>query len=382
MRFGRFGAAFMGLLAFLFFYSQASASGQIGVAAATVEKPVTLTEFEALGIHNRGPAEAFGVIYFIDGLDPAERAPDDFKPTYPYLGALNDKFGWDVVNAKYPNSEKDITTSVPRAVAYVKGRVEALKAKGYKRVVLAGQSWGGWVSINVADLKDAAATLDGLLLVAPAAYGSKVWKGADNPYYLQNLTEYIRHIKSVRTPTVAVFFNGDDFDPGQRGDVTDAFLARNATPLLLIDRPEGLAGHGAGWLPPFADRYAGCIGNFLQAPKTTRCGEQTPPVAAASNLTEKDVKADKAFAPADQKEIAGIEFIMTTPDINVQVLRFGDSKVEIAAADGDFESPATSSANQACIDDECYRLYRASKDRYLGFHEDVSFAGWLTPVAH
>jgi pimeloyl-ACP methyl ester carboxylesterase len=285
-----------------------------------------------------------------------------------------------VINAKYPNSEKDIATSVPRAVAYVKARVEALKAKGYKRIVLAGQSWGGWVSINVADFKDAAARLDGLLLVAPAAYGSKVWKGQDNPYYLQNLTEYVRHIKSVRTPTVAVFFNGDDFDPGQRGDITDAFLARNATPLLLIDRPEGLAGHGAGWLPPFADRYAGCIGDFLRVPKTKSCGEETPAVASADRPMEKDVQADKAFAPAGRNEIAGTEFIMTTPDINVQVLRFGDSKVEIAAADGDFESPATASANQACIDGECYRLYRASKDRYLGFHEDGSFAGWLTPV--
>jgi pimeloyl-ACP methyl ester carboxylesterase len=360
----------------------AGAGGQGMAAKALPPKPVTLTEFNALKIRNSGPDKAYGAIYFIDGLDPASRMPDSFKPTYPYLYELNAKFGWDVISAKYPNAEKDIAGSVPRSVQYVTERVKALKAEGYKKIVLAGQSWGAWVSISVADHDDSAKLLDGLLIVAPAAYGAKNLGGKDNPYYLQNLTEYVRTIKSVRTPTVAVFFKDDDYDPGERGDVTDAFFSRSKTPLLLIDRPAGLAGHGAGWLPSFADTYASCIGDFFKTPKESKCSAPLSATAKTplSTLTEQQVRKDQSIKPALQQDVAGKSFILTSPAIEVRVLKFGESKVEVAMADGVFDVGLKTSENEVCLDGECFRLYRVSNDRYLSFFTDGEFAGWLTPV--
>lgn len=362
--------------------SAALAAGGLGVSGRpAAAKPLALTEFTALNIRNAGPDKAYGAIYFIDGLDPSAPAADDFKPTYPYLQALNSEFGWDVVNAKYPGSEPDVAQSIPRSLQFVGQRIRALKAQGYERVVIAGQSWGAWLSINVANLKDVSKDLDGLLIVAPAAYGSRIWHGKDNPYYLQNLTEYVRNIKRVRTPTVAVFFDGDAYDPGERGDLTDAFYSRTRTPLLLIDRPAGFIGHGAGWLPPFSDRFAACIDDFLRKPRAKTCPGADPASAGdGGEPTEADLIDGKQATPVSQADLAGRQFILTSPEIEVQVLKFGRSNVEVATADGVFDADLPSRENEACLGEECYRLYRLPNGRYLGFRENGSFAGWLTLV--
>ena len=353
--------------------------GMTGRHAAA--KPLALTEFEALNINNAGPEKAYGAIYFIDGLDPSAPAADDFKPTYPYLQALNSQFGWDVFNAKYPSSDPDVAQSIPRSLPFVAKRIAALKAQGYKRVVIAGQSWGGWLSINAASITDISKKLDGLLIVAPAAYGSRIWQGKDNPYYLQNLTDYVRHIKTVRTPTVAVFFDGDAYDPGERGDVTDAFYSRTETPLLLIARPAGFVGHGAGWLPPFSDVFAACINDFLKKPETRKCPAADPVVRRDSGeISEARLLGDKEATPVKQTDLAGRQFILTSPEIEVQVLKFGRRNVEVATADGVFDADLPSKENEACLGEDCYRLYRLPNGRYLGFRENGSFAGWLTPI--
>ena len=379
MRFYKFAAFMTGALLTC---ASAAFAGGGGASQRAVLHPLALTEFNALKINNRGPAAAAGVVYFIDGLDPSARLPDDFRPTYPYLYALNSRFGWDVINAKYPNSDHDVASSIPRSVAYVAAKIKSLRAEGYKKIVLAGQSWGAWVSINVADKADSAKGLDALMIVAPAAYGSRIWHGKDNPYYLKNLTEYIRSVKSLRTPTVAVFFEGDDFDPGDRGEVTDAFFRRSQTHLLLIDRPPGFNGHGAGWLPSFADIYTACINDFLSAPKDGNC--ETAQLASSIGQTvapeESSLLKDQAARAATQQEMAGKSFILTSPDINVRVLKFETQQVEVAAADNASDENFSVKGNQACTPDDCYRVYRQSGSRYLAFNDDGTFAGWLTPV--
>jgi len=385
MRFKALLVAFSWAFATLCVSAAVAADGLGMTGRQAAAKPLALTEFTALNIVNAGPEKAYGAIYFIDGLDPSAPAAEDFKPTYPYLQALNSRFGWDVFNARYPHSDPDVAQSIPRSLQFVGKRIAALKAQGYKRVVIAGQSWGAWLSINLANVKDVASNLDGLLIVAPAAYGSRIWHGKDNPYYLQNLTDYVRHIKTVRTPTVAVFFDGDAYDPGERGDLTDAFYRRSETPLLLIDRPAGFIGHGAGWLPPFADRFAACIDTFLRTPGLStpgprRCQGSDPATPEKDEPVEAQLMNDRHLAPVKPADLAGRQFILTSPEIEVRVLTFGPDNVEIATADGVFDADLPSGNDEACLGDECFRLYRLSDDRYLGFRENGSFAGWLTPV--
>ena len=57
-----------------------------------------------------------------------------------------------------------------RAEPFVRARVKALKADGYRKIVLAGHSWGGWEMMLAA--KDNA-DVDALILSSPAAFGSK-----------------------------------------------------------------------------------------------------------------------------------------------------------------------------------------------------------------
>lgn len=363
-------------------FAAAPADGSASATQSDNAGALALTEFTALNIQNAGPEKAKGVIYFIDGLDPQARAADNFKPTFPYLHTLNAQFGWDVINAKYPNSKSDVGHSIPPSVEFVVTRIKALRAQGYKKVIIAGQSWGGWVSINVARTNNASKELDGLLIVAPAAYGARIWDGKDNPYYMQNFTEYVRDVKAVRTPTIAVFFAGDEFDPGERGEVTDALFFRARTPLLLINRPAGFIGHGAAWLPPFADIFAACIDDFLRAPQTKECKnvDPTPHLEDNPAITEAQVLKNEEFTPVRQVELTGRQFILTSPDISVRILKFGRNSIEVATADGMLDTDIQSNDNEACLADECYRLYRASKDKYIGFREDGSFAGWLAPI--
>jgi pimeloyl-ACP methyl ester carboxylesterase len=356
-----------------------AASGE--VSAASPVSPVVLTEYAPLKTHDRGPTKAEGVIYFIDGLDSTERLPDDFIATYPYLYDLNNKSGWDVVSAKYPNSESDIANSVSRSVPYVFSRVQSLKRQGYKKVVLAGQSWGGWVAMEVATLDAQTKLVDVLMTVAPAAYGSRVWKGVDNPYYLQNLTEYVRAIKAVRTPTVAIFFSGDEFDPGNRGDIADAFLARNKVPLLLIDRPEGFSGHGAGWLPSFADQYGTCIADFLKALRGSRCDiDQATARRSMRTPVESEIVMREGRLSVGYEQLAGKTFIITSPAIQVRVLTFAAGNSDVATADHALDDDYIHNTDEACTGQQCYRVYEVPGRRYIAFNRDGTFAGWLAPV--
>lgn len=358
----------------------ANAAPQENHAARAIGAVVQLTEYTALKTHNQGPQSARGVIYFIDGLDASLRMSDSFKATYPYLSELNSRYGWDIINAKYPNAQKDVATSIARSSGYVHERIKNLRAQGYRRVVLAGQSWGAWLSIEIAKRDASEKLVDAMMLMAPAAYGPKVWNGAYNPHYLQNLTEYVRSIKAVRTPTVAVFFEGDEFDPGERGEVTEAFFLRNKVPLLLIDRPAGFSGHGAGWLPTFADLYGDCIGNFLQSPRTASCDSANSPVAAAKSLDEAEVAHARGSRLLKPEELAGRSFILTSPSLQVQTLGFGANKVEIATTDEMFDAELAQSGRETCIGKRCFRVYRQASGRYLTFEDTGKFVGWMEKI--
>jgi hypothetical protein len=87
-----------------------------------------------------------------------------------------------------------------------------LKHKGYRRVVLAGQSFGAFISLSAAGRSDA---VDVAIGTAPAAYGS----ARSNPTgYTLNATRLYDLLGNVRRE---LFFEGDVFDPGGRGPIAD-----------------------------------------------------------------------------------------------------------------------------------------------------------------
>lgn len=355
-------------------------AGTTGGSGPVAVRPLKLTEYVSLKVQNHGPDKAEGVVYFLDGLDPSNRVADNFLVTYPYVYELNTKHGWDVISAKFPNSEHDAGQSLQRASEYVYARIRELKAQGYRRIVLGGQSWGAWVSIDVARHDVDAKVVDALLLTAPAFYGTKYWRGKENASYYQNLTEYVKSIKHVRTPTVATFFQGDEFDPGTRGDITAAFYAQNDVPLMLFDNPPGFAGHGAGWLPSFADVFGGCMAAFFKAPEQARCEVDAARAVEAATPSEYRVKADSAAEPVRQTDLVDKSFILVAPTTQVRLVKFGRGKLEVATAAGSSDFDLAADDSRTCLDDGCYRAYRLKDGRLVAFDESGAFRGWLDPV--
>jgi pimeloyl-ACP methyl ester carboxylesterase len=173
-------------------------------------------------------------------------------PTPDYIGVFR-AAGWDTFRLNRPRSA-DTQAASGAALA---DAAEALKHRGYRRVVLAGQSFGAFISLIAAGRSDA---VDAVIGTAPAAYGS----AQSNPSgFAQNATGLYDLLGTVRRARIALFFfEGDVFDPGGRGPMADQILAAHGLTRLVVDRPAGLPTHWAAAGPAFATQYASCLVAF------------------------------------------------------------------------------------------------------------------------
>ena len=173
-------------------------------------------------------------------------------PTPDYIGAFREA-GWDTFRLNRPS----IADTLPESAAALAGEAEALKHKGYRRVVLAGQSFGAFISLIAAGHTVA---VDGVIGTAPAAYGS----AQSNPLgYGLNAIRLYDLLGAVRHARVALFFfEGDIFDPGGRAPKADQILVARGLAHLVVDRPAGLPTHWASIGAPFTARFGSCLVAF------------------------------------------------------------------------------------------------------------------------
>jgi hypothetical protein len=126
--------------------------------------------------------------------------------------------------------------------------------------------------------------LDGVILEVPAfAWGFDGANPVDKDFTLNKLY-FDQLIQRVVYPTVAIFFQGDEFEPADRGAGAIEALTQHGIANLIIDHPPGFTGHGAAWFPLFDYEYRDCIVAFLQAPKTTQCARR--PISGNDFRTE------------------------------------------------------------------------------------------------
>jgi pimeloyl-ACP methyl ester carboxylesterase len=197
-----------------------------------------------------GPGRAMGAVVWSHGrsLDA-----EDYKaPTPPYLRVLRDS-GWDVYRFDRLRDGDTLSASSHRLV----GIVAELKARGYRRIVLAGQSFGAFLALMTADDSDA---VDAVVATAPAAFG-------DFQEYYQtwhlNATRLYPLLQNVKRARVMLFFfHGDDFDPGGRGLAARSILLRRGSGFAVIDQPAYLTGHWISSSGAFLRRFGECIRDF------------------------------------------------------------------------------------------------------------------------
>jgi pimeloyl-ACP methyl ester carboxylesterase len=218
-------------------------SGGAARAATSLEPVSTL----------QGPKKARGVVVYSHGRSLT--GEDSESPPPAYLKNMA-KAGWDVLRFNRPSSED----TLPASSSDLTHRADALKAQGYRRVILTGQSFGAFLSIMAAEQTDA---VDGVIATAPAAYGNftdsfDTWR--------MNATELYRHLANLHgTRILLAFFHGDEYDPGGRGERSIELLSNSDDFAVVIDQPHSLAGHLAAATPQFAKRYASCLEGFAEA---------------------------------------------------------------------------------------------------------------------
>ncbi len=240
------------------------------------------------GCRLRGPDAARGVVVYSHGRSLTGEDSESPAPTYlRYLA----RDGWDVLRFNRPSAED----ALPVSAQDLGRRVQALKAQGYRRVVLAGQSFGAFLSIMAAAETGSA---DAIIATAPAAFGN--WRDSPDTW-LMNATELYRRLGDLRhTPILLGFFQGDAYDPGGRGDMSSDLLARNGDPAVVIDRPDGLVGHLSAAGDRFVRRYGRCLTAFLDgAPNAETCpASRIIPAGRANAVNSKAAETPAATESA------------------------------------------------------------------------------------
>jgi pimeloyl-ACP methyl ester carboxylesterase len=202
-----------------------------------------------------GPEHAIGAVVWNHGR--SINVEDSESPTPPYLRVLRDS-GWDVLRFNRPRDGDTLTASTHRLVELVAQE----KRKGYRRIVLAGQSFGAFLALMAADASD---NVDAVVATSPAAFGN-----FDEFYdsWRLNATRLYPLLEKVKRAHVMLFyFHGDDFDPGGRGDRSRAILSARHTGFTVVDQPAFLAGHWASSTGLFLRRFGTCIRDFVDAEK-------------------------------------------------------------------------------------------------------------------
>ena len=167
----------------------------------------------------------------------------------PHVRWLNDA-GYDVV--RFDRSPMVDDASARSRMA--RDGLARLRQAGYARVIVGGQSRGAWNSLQVLDTPGLA---DAVVAISPAAHGS----GAS--LNLLGQTDDFRQLLASGVPqraqiVVRAVQAGRLYRRRRTraGECWSRGCGRRSRTLLVIDRPDGFAGHGAGNTAAFGDATA------------------------------------------------------------------------------------------------------------------------------
>ncbi len=202
-----------------------------------------------------GSAEAAGVVLWAHGRTTGQDSRGVQPP--PLLRPFNNA-GLDIVRL----DREPFADDRDRAAGWMRDSLALLRRLGYRRVVAAGQSRGAWNALQSLDTPGLA---DAVIALSPAAQGSAA--GTNLGSQDDELRRLVRAAAPSATRLAVAQFADDPF-AADEDDRARRLAALRPTlgAVLLIDRPPGLRGHGAGLDPEFAARFSACLLRFATAP--------------------------------------------------------------------------------------------------------------------
>ncbi len=198
----------------------------------------------------RGPKLAAGLIVWSHGYMAGRNATSGAPQSW--IGRFT-RMGYDL----YRFDREWIVDWAGDATALADA-VRKAREMGYRRVVLAGQSAGAWVSLAALAR---GAPVDGVISIAAAHHG-EVTKMRDTTRARSEWQNVIEALKPGPR-VVLVNFAEDTYDVGGRMADARAAFAKSGLAAVVIDNPDGFKGHGAASDLAFARKFGGCIESFI-----------------------------------------------------------------------------------------------------------------------
>ena len=200
-----------------------------------------------------GPAHARAVVIWNHGI--YGNVPQHTAPVPPVFRLLQAR-GWDVMKiGRNSLGEASENQSRYRAVQTTLEQAATRKREGYARVVLAGQSFGGLVTVEAGE---SARDLYGVVAMAPGIRSLSA-TGSLNP------ADVNFSLGRIAAERLVLVLPRDDamFGGLERGTGAGKALAGRAGSSLLLDEKYDIVGHGGGTTGKFAVRYGPCMIRYL-----------------------------------------------------------------------------------------------------------------------
>lgn len=198
-----------------------------------------------------GPAEARGALIWLHGAYDLAQFPD--APPVQDWAARLARRGYDVWRLnRIPRQDPIAEGSEKLHVGLV-----GLRAAGYRRVIVAGFSRGGFIGLTaLADPE----LVDAVAAISPAAHGSRQER---RPEALAAFEAIMNPARRSRLALVQLNDDPLDPDPEARAAMARAMAARSGTALLQIFRPMVPHGHMGSDEPEFDALFGACLADFL-----------------------------------------------------------------------------------------------------------------------
>ena len=194
----------------------------------------------------RGPRLAAGLIVWSHGYMAGKNSTD--SAPQPWIGRFT-RLGYDLYRfdrewiADWASDATSLAAAVRKA-----------REMGYRRVVLAGQSAGAWVSLAALAR---GAPVDGVISIAAAHHG-EVIKMRDQTRARAEWQQVIEGLKPGARILI-VNFAEDAYDVGGRMGDARSILTRAGVDALVVDDPAGLQGPRRRRATDFARKFGPCM---------------------------------------------------------------------------------------------------------------------------
>lgn len=255
------------------------------------------TEWETKAVERRGPELAGGLLIYLHGAGPADAAK---LPILTIFTEMAKVAKWDILRVNRL-SFIDFASQDDQLLQFIGLQVARARQDGYRKIVIAGGSRGGWLALAASALAD----VDAVIGLAPGTWGLP----EDLQKKQAGLPEQILAETKVKR-IAAFFFEGDLLEASmdRAAALRQSLQAAAQSSFMIVDRPPDLPGHSAAALGRFTRKYRDCLLRFVQSndpsagevrcsPSDGYAGGSDIGFTATGSGTELPPDANPAFLP-------------------------------------------------------------------------------------